>query len=373
MALNVKFLKGTSEQYNASTKTATTFYFVDDSDLYLGNIKLSNATDLASAVSRIATNESEITKINESLKALIGGESGSVSDLITKSTKALEDKLQPQITTNKNAIDAINNVTTGILAKAKKYADDQDTAKIGDLSTLTTEAKETVVAAINEVDANVDTLKTDSTVKITTDVTTEGMAKSYTVTQGTTKLGVIDIPKDMVVESGKVVVDPEGQEKGTYIELTLANKDSDKLYINVGTLVDIYTTAQGATQVQLAIDPKSREISATIVAGSITDAELAANAVTTAKIKDGNVTLTKLATAVQTSLGKADSALQAGDVVTGTANGTVSVKGTTVAVKGLGGAAYKEANAFDAAGSATTAETNAKSYTDTALTWNSIA
>ena len=60
MALNVKFLKGTSAQYNASSKTSTTFYFVDDSDLYLGNIKLSNAADLASAVSRIATNETEI-------------------------------------------------------------------------------------------------------------------------------------------------------------------------------------------------------------------------------------------------------------------------------------------------------------------------
>ena len=373
MALNVKFLKGTSAQYNASSKTSTKFYFVDDSDLYLGNIKLSNAADLASAVSRIATNETDIADIKASLEALIGGESGSISEMINTAVNSLKDELQPQITANKNAIDAINNTTTGILAKAKEYADAQDTAKIGSLASLTTDAKDTVVAAINEVDANVTALETSSAVTISTEETTAGMAKTYTVKQGTTKIGTIDIPKDMVVESGTVVVNPEGQPEGTYIVLTLANKESDKLYINVGTLVDIYTAAASATQVQLAIDSSTREISATIVAGSITATELAANAVTTAKIANGNVTLEKLATAVQTSLGKADTALQAGDIVTGSTNGTVSVKGTDVAVKGLGSAAYKESNAFDAAGSATTAETNAKTYTDNALTWNSIA
>ena len=89
MALNVKFLKGTSAQYNASSKTSTTFYFVDDSDLYLGNIKLSNAADLASAVSRIATNETDIADIKASLEALIGGESGSISEMIFVSIRVL--------------------------------------------------------------------------------------------------------------------------------------------------------------------------------------------------------------------------------------------------------------------------------------------
>lgn len=373
MALNVKFLKGTKEQYDASSKTSTTFYYVDDSDLYLGNTKLSNGADLTAAISRIATNEGDIVKLKEDLAALIGGDTGSISDMISEAVEGLKDELTPDIEANTSAISAINNETTGILATAKKYADDQDKAIVGDLSTLTTDSKDTVVAAINEVDAHIDTLTTDSVVTITTDTTTEGMAKTYTVKQGTTKIGTIDIPKDMVVESGKVVVNPEGQAEGTYIELTLANKDSDKLYINVGTLVDIYTAVQNATQVQLAIDSATREISATIVAGSITETELAANAVTTAKIKDGNVTLAKLATSVQTSLGKADSALQSSDIATGSSNGTISVKGSDVSVKGLASAAYKESNSFDAAGSATTAETNAKSYTDTALTWNSIA
>lgn len=51
---------------------------------------------------------------------------------------------------------------------------------------------------------------------------------------------------------------------------------------------------------------------------------------------------------------KADTALQKADIVSGTGNGTISVKGEDVAVKGLASAAYAETSAFDAAGTATT-------------------
>lgn len=52
---------------------------------------------------------------------------------------------------------------------------------------------------------------------------------------------LINIPKDMVVSSGEVVTDPEGQEPGTYIKLTLANSANDILYIPATKLVDTYT------------------------------------------------------------------------------------------------------------------------------------
>ena len=107
-----------------------------------------------------------------------------------------------------------------------------------------------------------------------------------------------------MVESGEVVTDPEGQEAGTYIKLVLANV-ADPLYINVGHLVDIYKAKANATQIQLAIDSATREISASIVAGSVTATELAADAVTTVKIADANVTLAKLSTEVQAAIGKA--------------------------------------------------------------------
>ena len=56
----------------------------------------------------------------------------------------------------------------------------------------------------------------------------------------------------------------------------------------------------------------------------------------------GGIPKTDLSSAVQTSLGKADSALQSHQqITTGSANGTISVDGKDVAVKGLGSIAYK--------------------------------
>ena len=174
---------------------------------------------------------------------------------------------------------------------------------MGNVDNLETTSKE-LVGALNEVRNAVSAGGTAAAITIDTSATTEGALKSYTIKQGDTTVGTIDIPKDMVVESGEVVTDPEGQEAGTYIKLVLANV-ADPLYINVGHLVDIYKAKANATQIQLAIDSATREISASIVAGSVTATELAADAVTTVKIADANVTLAKLSTEVQAAIGKA--------------------------------------------------------------------
>lgn len=345
MAYNVKFLKGTATEFAAATVDNNTFYYVDGKDLYLGNIKLSNGADLSAALIDIAAHgaaigdittltttqkASLVAAVNElksEIAALTGGESGGIADMI-------------------------ENVT-------------------GDVSNLTTTEKTNLVAAINELKGAIDDNKVVAEVKIETNSTTAGMLKSYTVKQGTKTVGTIDIPKDMVVSSAVVEKDPAGQPAGTYIVLTIANATNDKVYVNVGTLVDIYTAEANATQVQLTVNQSTNEISAAIVAGSITATELAANAVETGKIKDLAVTKAKLAKEVTDELAKATSAVQS--VAEGTANGTIAVDGTDVNVHGLKSAAYAETTAFDAAGAATTAETNAKAYIDTALTWQTIA
>lgn len=214
----------------------------------------------------------------------------------------------------KAKVTADNTATLASAKDAVKEAKESVEGKIGTLDNLTMTNKTDLVVALNEVAASVEAGGTGSVVKISTETTTEGYVKSYTFTQGSTKLGVIDIPKDMVVSSGTVEKNPADQPAGTYLVLTLANATNDKVYINVGTLVDIYTAKAEATQIQLTIDSTTREISATIVAGSVTATELAADAVVTAKIADGNVTKAKLSTEVQTSLGKADTAIQEADL-----------------------------------------------------------
>lgn len=183
---------------------------------------------------------------------------------------------------------------------------------IGTMDNLETTAKNDLVNAINEVRNAVSAGGTAAAITMSEETTGlgEGVLKAYVLKQGDNTVGTINIPKDMVVQSGEVVVDPAGQAAGTYIKLTLANATNDVIYVNVGSLVDIYKAKASAAQVQLAIDSATREISATIVAGSVTATELAADAVVTAKIADGNVTKAKLSTEVQASLDKADAAAQ---------------------------------------------------------------
>lgn len=277
-----------------------------------------------------------------SAKSYADGLSSNYDPAGTAQTK-VQELANGQVAANTAAITKLNgnNTTEGSVAKQVKDAKTEVESKIGTLADLDTSEKSDLVSAINEVRGAVSAGGTEAQITIETLTTTEGMAKSYTIKQGSSTVGVIDIPKDMVVSSGIVETNPEEQEPGTYLVLTLANATSDKIYINVGTLVDIYTVQESAPKVQLSIS--GRKISASIVAGAVTATELASNAVTTVKIADGNVTKAKLESSVQTSLGKADTALQKEDIVSGNENGTISVKGSDVAVKGLGSAAYKTA------------------------------
>ena len=299
-------------------------------------------------------------------------------DLATKAeVKAVEDKADA----NKASIDAINNADTGILKTAKDYADskvkdladgavatntsaiatlngdettagsvkkavkdasDTINAKIGAVSTLTTTEKTNLVGAVNEVKSAVDSAKTAGEVTVTTDSTTEGYLKTYTIKQGGVEISKIDIPKDLVVTSGDVVVDPDGQPAGTYIKLTIANQEAP-IYINVKTLVDVYTAQASASQIQLAIS-ETNEISATIVAGSVGTTELADSAITTVKIADANVTLAKLAQDVTDSIADAKKAgTDASSAVTALENGAVKTNADNItALQELVGNGYEE-------------------------------
>lgn len=146
-------------------------------------------------------------------------------------------------------------------------------------------------------------------------------AAVYNLTKDGAVVGAsINIPKDMVVKSGEVATNPDETHTGTFIVLTLANATEDKIYINVADLIE-YVTSGSKTGDMVVID-------------------VSADHKVTATITDGTVTKAKLAVDVQTSLGKADSAVQAADIIEGTENGTISVKGTAVAVHGLQDAAY---------------------------------
>ena len=251
---------------------------------------------------------------------------------------------------NADAITAINAADTGILAQAKEYAN----TKVASVSATDesivvsgTATAPTVAVQISKEAGNDLVKKTDglfvevpdaAVYSIAKDETSADYAAVYHLTKDGVNTGVaINIPKDMVVKSGTVEVNPEGQTAGTYLVLTLANATEDKVYINVGSLIEYVTSGSAESDMVVVAVSEDHKVTATITDGSITKAKLEAG--------------------VQTSLNKADSALQKTDIATGSANGTIAIGGSDVEVKGLGTAAYKAVSDFDAAGAAESAKT----------------
>ena len=366
--VNFKLL--TRAQYDAlvtaGTVSAATFYRVTETDLSESLYQGSNKLD---------RNDLDVAEF-----ALASASEGVVT---IKGIKEIDGAIAVGTST-------ANDVTLAKVATTGAAGDVSYSATIG--STTVTNVDDALDALASQSAGGV----ASKTVYITETAGGSGDAfsKRYGVYQGANgsaaspvvgeKLVDIDIPKDMVVEDGEVVdvvfkssdnTLHEGSESGTdvtaeimgsttptaanagkYIKLTIANSAATHLWIPAKDLVDIYTAEQNATQIQLAID-NNNVISATVVAGSIGATELASDAVTTVKILDENVTLAKLSSGVQTSLGLADSAVQsvtASDPTTGT-DGTITVDGTEVAVKGLGSAAYTASSAYDPSGSAAAA------------------
>ena len=229
--------------------------------------------------------------------------------------------------------DAVSNVetlmgtdaTTGSVKQiAKSYADGKDAAiaeakaagtgaqtavntLAGKVGTLPEDATATTV--VGYVDEKIGKIpaQTDYTVTVTPS-NVDDYAKRYTIAQASTGLNVnIDIPKDMVVSSGRVVTNPDATHTGTFLELTLANSNNTKVYINVSDLIEYVTSGSNT--------------------GDMVVVNVSADHKVTATITDGTITKAKLATAVQTSLGKADTAIQQGDLNTAL-EGYVAKNGT---------------------------------------------
>lgn len=275
------------------------------------------------------------------------------------------------------------------LSNGKDLAD--AVAKIGDLTGLTTEAKTTVVAAINELVEKVANIETAGKVTLEESTSTD-FAKVYTLYQGKTEslpgrtIGTINIPKDMVVESGTLVNEDGEGNTGKFIKLVLANANNDVIYIDVKDLIDIYKAAENAVEVQIAVTGNA--ISATLVDGgvstakladgAVTNLKLAANAVSTEKVVDGAITKAKLDSGVQASLDKADSAAQVAAQAAATAKSeaiSAAAEDATTKANAAKSEAISEA-AADATSKANKALEDAKAYADdkaaSVLVWGSF-
>lgn len=268
--------------------------------------KVSTAIETAKGEAVTAAGTAADTKVAAAKTAILGKDAEG-ADFAHTVKEAYE------LAASKTTMAAVEAKDYATKTEAQGYADAKDTA-IAEAKKAGTDAQASVTALSGKVgnlpeDATATTVvgyvdekigkipaQTDYSVTVTpSDVA--GIAKRYTIAQAATKLNVnIDIPSDMVVKSGEVVTNPTGQPEGTYLVLTLANATNDKVYINVGDLIE-YVTSGSAADDMVYID-------------------VSADHKVTATITDGSITKAKLATAVQTSLDKADSAIQAAGLAT---------------------------------------------------------
>ena len=396
MAYNVKFLRGTAQAYaNLLTKDSMTFYYTTDTNqLYIGNVKLSDNEEIAAAVARIAANEEAIADIKEDLAALLGGESGSISDMIDAAIEASEEKTNGLINGLDGRVatiegDYLRKADKDEVAAAAKSAQDAADAAQGEIDALeekvgTVPADKTVVQMIADAQAAATYDDTALAARVTAN---EGAlavlngedvgSVKKTVDDAINKFAT-DVSNDEIVNTFKELVDyvaehgPEAAEMAgeiaknaaaiTTLDAKVGNLPEGATVTNVVAYVDqkvgaVDFSGDIATAKQEAID------------AAAADAKNKADAAEKNAKDYADSLAPNYATAAQGAL--ADSAVQS--VVAGSANGTISVDGTDVKVTGLNTAAYAAASDFDAAGSAATAESNAKAYTDTALTWGEIA
>nr|DAU46968.1 MAG TPA: hypothetical protein [Caudoviricetes sp.] len=311
----VWYNKAELETYAASGATA-----------YVGQI-LTLYTDSKAEAYMIADEAGTLVKLAQTtasgdLASDVAALQGQVNSLIAKVGAAAEG--ETAATGLYALIDEVKALTNSKIASVGAT----DASVAVDSSTATAPK---IQVQISKVENNALTLADDGLKVIVPDVThpeytikkletaTAGMSASYQLTKDGTGVGaVIDIPKDMVVESGTVETNPTGQPAGTYLVLTLANKTSDKVYINVGNLIEYVTAGDSPDGMVVVSISDDHKVTATLGNASITEA--------------------KLAKEVTDKLAKAVSAVQS--VTAGSANGTIAVNGKDVAVTGLADAAY---------------------------------
>lgn len=384
------------------------------------------AADLSALAQRVTTAENNISAADGKLTVIQGEGEGSIkkaaanaqaaaiaaaaTDATSKANKALTDAKADSATKKTEAIEAAAAETTKQVGAAKTALQKEIDKKANKATTLAgygiadAYTKEEANTAINSAVANAHHLKRE----IVKTLPAVGSANEDTIY--------------MVPDGGDSTA--AGSSKSVYTEYMLINGAFERIgtsdadlsnYFTKNQVTNAINTAKGeaATDAQSKADAAKTAAVTAAAADAKTKADtaeknakayadgLAKNYATAAQgakadsalqaadviegttngaisVKGTAVKVHGLGSAAYAATGafataaqgtKADSAVQAADVISGTANGTISVKGTNVAVKGLGSAAYQESGAFDASGAAATAAagalSSAKAYADT--------
>lgn len=183
-----------------------------------------------------------------------------------------------------------NQTVISLIADAKKAGTDAQ-ASVDALDTrvgvIPSESAASTV--VEYVDKKIEAIPEQTDYSLTvTNPASSTYAQVYEFKQLGKTIGTINIPKDMVVQSGTVETKTEAGawgEAGTYLHLVLANAENSSIYINVGDLIEYVSAGSGendAIQISISADHK-----------------------VSASVKNGSITLAMLASGVQAEINKA--------------------------------------------------------------------
>ena len=269
---SVKFLSGSYAQYVSLTqKSDDTLYFLDNGQLFKGDVSYSDQIAVVSALPDtlvagkvyVNTTDKSVTYYDGTsstvvVPATVGTIGDSTPDADFANVKAIKDFVAAEIAKIPAQVDytvTLVDEVTGTGEKTKQTIKQGKSGSEKEVGTIVVpDLKMEVKAAPNE-----------------------GYLKTYQFTYGTGSTFEIDIPKDLVVTSGEIIVvnsssPVSGLTDGTYLKLTIANQ-TEPVYIDVKDLCDVYTGKTATDGVSVSVS-ETNEISATLVGKAVTEANL---------------------------------------------------------------------------------------------------
>ena len=373
MSDNVRFLKGIRDNYDALvTKDPNTFYYVDGTDLYLGEILLSNAKDVANAVKSINANATAIENLQKEIDEIVGTEEGGGS--ISSQISALRNELTTLISDNTKAIEAEETRATGVESGLRTDLTDLE----GVVSTL----QETVNTNETDIEGKVSSLSGTVTEQGNSIVGLQGAVGEVNIKISTLETDVSDLDAQIATL--------QGEDTNKSIR-TIANEELAAALIPEGALESLDTLQEIAAWIQGHPEDAS-EMNAAIQAlqgsdatqnGKIISLEEAVAAInnsengilaqskayTNSEVLKVSNKYDALDLAVKSLQGDIDAIENEDTGILAQANQAIS---EAIQNLGLGTAAYKDIEYFEKAGAAAQVLDDAKAYTNEALSWGEI-
>ena len=268
---NVKFLSGTYAQYSAlPTKDANTLYFIDG-QIFKGDISYTDQIAVVSALpDTLVAGKVYVNTTDKSVTYY----DGTTSTVVVPATVGTIGDSTPD--TDLANVKAIKDFVAAEIAKIPA-AIDYTVTLVDDAAGENELTKQTIKQGKAGSEATIGTIVVPNLKMEVKAAPNNGYLKTYQFTYGTGSAFEIDIPKDLVVESGEVIVVADdspvsGLTNGTYLKLVIANQD-EPVYINVADLCDVYTGKTVTDGVSVTISA-SNEISAALTGKAVAEANL---------------------------------------------------------------------------------------------------